>query len=171
MKIALKYGLLAGTVIAFWDMLNYFYLYKTFLGKFSFLIDLAILVLCLFYGMKSIKKNMYDGLITFGNSSLSGVQIALVTSTVLSLLTLTYYLIGNPDFEQFYISENIRVMQENKMTDIGKRIHELKLTFKPINQARSSFIVTLLLGAVFSFLFGMVFRNKLPESSLNPLNN
>lgn len=163
MKIAFKYGLPAGLLIASWDALNYFFLYKTFVGRLSFLVDLAFLLCMLYFGIREFKRKKYNNEITFASASLAGIQICIVISLTLSLCTFACYSFDNSRYEEFYISETTQAMKVKNLPDIEKTITDLKVSFKPFNQARGAFLVTMLLGGVFSFLFGMILRNKIPD--------
>lgn len=167
MKIALKYGVIIGISIAFWEMINYFFLFQYISGKINFFIDLFILVIFIRKGIADIKIIKYNGLITFGNASLAGIQITIIASVLLASITFGYFSIGNKNYENFYITETIKVMKEHKMQGQKDTIDKLTISFKPINQTKSAFVITLLIGTVVSFIFGMIFRNTLPEPILN----
>jgi hypothetical protein len=171
MNTIFKYGLVGGMAIAGWDIMNYFILYKTRIGRFSFIVELVGLCGFLYFGMKAYKSKQKNREITFVSSSLSGLCISLIMSITLSIFTYGYYSLGNNSYEKFYISETMKAMEKQGFKNRDEVIKNLKQSFTPTNQAKGALVITLLLGGVLSFIFGVMLRNKLPGPAEGLLKN
>lgn len=155
-------GLLIGLVLTIWDGVNYFIIYKTPLAPYSPFVGLLLLVLGIFFGMRLIKKNKFDGAITFSQATFSGVLISIAAGLFLAITTFFYYRYLNYDFQTFYLesAEKSMIAKKFKPEDIKTTLEQIKVSLKPENQLQAAIFGTLLLGLVASSIFAFILRNK-----------
>lgn len=161
-KNPLLIGLIVGLVLTFWDGLNYFMIYKTLLAPYSPFVGLFLLVLGIFLGIKMIKKDKFEGAITFSQATFSGILISISAGLVLAISTFFYYRYLNYDFQTFYLEAAEKAMIEKKLKpeDISNTLQQIKVSLKPENQLQAAIFGTLLMGLVASSISAFILRNK-----------
>ncbi|HEX8548643.1 MAG TPA: DUF4199 domain-containing protein [Cytophagaceae bacterium] len=161
-KNPLYIGLLIGIVLSIWDGLNYFVLYKTPFASYSPFVGLILLVLGIFLGMRLIKRDKFDGAITFSQATFSGILISIAAGLVLAITTFFYYRYLNCDFQNFYLDAAEKAMIEKKLKpeEINTTLQQIKLSLQPENQLQAAIFGTLLMGLVASSIFSFFLRNK-----------
>ena len=160
-KYAFKWGLIGGSMIAFWNILDYFLLYQTFLSKLTFLMNVVLLFLTLYFGIKEIKINYYHKQITFANAGLAGIVITIFLAFTLSGITFVYRNIENSGYENHVIQQTEKaIVNLKKLKELKQTIKEVKASFDPWRQAQSSFFITLIFGIVLSFILAIVLKSK-----------
>ncbi len=164
MKIAVKYGL--GIAVSIFVsniiLLDVIGIERDFIFRFSGFSPIIILGVGLFVSMKQNRSLTYNNEMNYAQGLYSGIVIGAFTALFLSVFNFIYYEFINPGFIERYINVNVLMMEKEKMSskEITENVNALKLTFNPVRQLTSTFIVISIISVVFSAIFSTILRTK-----------
>lgn len=153
------FGGIAGVLCALLEYL--FYSGQNFDSKSMYLVKIAILLICIIFGLILIRK-LLGGTISIGRTILSGVLIATVKSVVTIIAFLALYAPHGEFYENHLskakkeaveiISQDKEVAQQDKAAKIKEAEHFISGQFQPLGYSISTLIEGWVTGFVISVL-------------------
>lgn len=130
-------------------------------SKTFFLAKMAILVICVIFGLILIRK-MIGGQISIGRTLMSGALIAVVKSVICAMVFLTLYLPSGAFYEPHkdkaieqtkeLVMANEEIPEADKESSIAKMSERIELNFKPAGYLMITTIESLITAFVISVL-------------------
>jgi len=166
-KLAIKYGAVTGlfTIIAF--MVFYLMGQQPWRNLLSFLLDVLIIVVFIFLGLKDFKSNVNNGYFRFYHGMTVGFIIYLTTATVFSLFYLIFINWGVPDFiDQYIITAQEDLMARKDMIVTALSEESYQEQFDMLTTTTKSkllldvFIKKVMVGLVITPVFSILMRSS-----------
>ncbi|QEC53401.1 uncharacterized protein DUF4199 [Anseongella ginsenosidimutans] len=156
-KIALKWGLIAGAVMILLSLISYYagMMQNAAIQWLSYI----LLALGIFFGVRHHRDKELGGYISFGRGLGTGVLISLFAGILLSAFILLFYGVIDPG-----ALEELKRLQEEGMYEKGMSDEQIDMSLKFVNPGFMA-MVTLPMMTFFGFIISLVIaailkRNK-----------
>lgn len=166
-RLAFKYGAVTGlfTIIAY--LVFYFMGQQPWRNLLSFLLDVLIIVVFIFLGLKDFKTNINQGVFRFYHGMTIGFIIYLTTATLFSLFYLVFINWGVPDFLDQYImtsQEDLLARKDMIVTALSEESYqeqfEMLATTTKSKLVLDVFIKKIMVGLVITPVFSILLRSS-----------
>lgn len=135
-----------------------------------FIFNIGISILFFVYGMKYIRDNYLNGVISYGYKFLIGLIIGLISAWIGGILSVALYVYYDPGFIAEQIDKLIIKFEDLGMdeTVVFKQEQKLKDSFTLIGQIKTIFIRTPIFIIILSLIIS-VFVKKEKETGTNQM--
>jgi hypothetical protein len=167
-KVVLKYGLLAGIIIAILMVVT-FSLFNNETGDFSmsYVVGYATMIVSLsmiFFAIKSYRDNYLGGTITFSRGFLVGVYVSLIASILYVISWKIYSSIAMPDFWDKYAKHSLDALTKSgaSASEIAAKTKELESykNMNPVEEWLMTFAEIFPVGLLISAISALILRRK-----------
>lgn len=159
-KANLTNGLILGMIGIAYSLVMYFL--DLTLNKIQGYIFFLVLIVTLFYLVKSYRNNYLHGFITYGQAVGAGVVIFLYYSIIASIFTYILYTVIDPELisKQLAASEELLLKRgmTQEMIDAGMNMQ--KKMMRPGIMAVSGIFISMFIGTVMSLLVAIFVRKE-----------
>ncbi|MDB6114400.1 MAG: hypothetical protein JWQ62_1345 [Lacunisphaera sp.] len=165
MKPETKYGLLIGAGFCLWNLADFalgFHTRRFDLGEYADYC--SAIVPCMLLTFLLLQRRRESGGITLGQGVRSGAQASLLGGVILYLFMLVYNRFINPGWMDAALDWKVAQMRAQDVTEFAIRDHIdwYRKLDSPLGCFLSLVAGSVVLGALYSFLFTLVLRRKRP---------
>jgi hypothetical protein len=168
-KIAGKYGLLSGIMMAALFLLSWYAFHLDFSASEIFgYTSIVVSLFIIYFGVKNIRDKQLGGVISFQTALLYGCLISVVAGVILGAIDALYVAVLNPGFEQqyaAYLAEQAKNSGKSPAeieADI-KATNALMQSFTPFTYFLLMFATVAIIGIVESIIFSFMLRRSDPR--------
>lgn len=156
----LKNGLILGLTVVIFQLVTYiFELYNNqYLGWGIYI----LIILLVFYSIRSYRDKMNGGFITFGQAFGLGTMIVLVGTGISSFFSFIYMQFIDPGMVDTIKELQLRAMQEQNIPDeqMEMSIKMMKVWMKPWIMALSGLLANMIMGTIINLILAGVLQRK-----------
>jgi hypothetical protein len=166
MRPVIKYGLITGISVSLWLLLS-FAVVKSFnipadkSRALSGLLSIVVLTIGVYLGIKKVRKNN-NGVLLYKNAAFTGIKISLITAVIVSLYSLLYCTVINPDFTDFMVKEAEKALISSGATpqEIAIKSEAIKKEYSISMLVMQGFIGQTVMGSIASLIIGIFMKTK-----------
>lgn len=156
----LKNGLILGLTVVIFQLVTYiFELYNNqYLGWGIYI----LIILLVFYSIRSFRDKMNGGFITFGQAFGLGTMIVLVGTAISSFFSFIYMQFIDPGMVDTIKELQLRAMQEQNIPDeqMEMSIKMMKVWMKPWIMAVSGLLANMVMGTIINLILAGILQRK-----------
>ena len=165
----IKKGLLVGTIESVWLLSGFSFLKwlslnipQAKLRALTGLLGLVILFVGILYGLKKTRDNSVNADFTYLKSLKTGMIISVVVALMVSLFSLVYVTLINPDFsvDMMREAEASLKLSGASPSEIEQQVGNIKAEYSTLRLTTAPLIVQPIAGTVFSLILSIFFRSK-----------
>ena len=163
LKNAINYGVTVGIVLVIISLL--FYMMGETDSKIQNYLGYLVLIVGIFFGVKTYRDAELNGLISYGNALGTGTLISIVAAIITGLYMMVFTTLIDPDFINTLLEQT-----ESEMEDAGSTQEEIKIGMKytkmfvtPLGLSIMSIIGSTIMGFILSLITG-IFLKKTDDS-------
>ena len=165
-KNVLTYGLIIGIVLCIHMVVLVNVIYNNPTVKANDIVGYAAMVVMfslIFFGIRNYRNKQLDGLITFGKGFKTGVLIALVSSTIYTIVWLVYYYLFVPDFVEVYTERILNTCSPSELEAKTKQMSSFKEMYKnPLFVVLITYSEILPIGLAVALISALILRKTKP---------
>lgn len=168
-KIVLRYGLLAGLIVSLFMMIGMLICHQNADFEGSMVLGYASMLVAftfIFLGIRSQRNKHGNGSITFGKAFMTGLYIALISSTMYVITWLVVYYCFMPDFMDKYMEHALKKAAESGASpaEIEKQAAEMA-TYKdmyknPLGVILLTYMEIFPLGLLVTLISALILKKK-----------
>lgn len=169
-SIVIKYGLIGGVIVSVFmsiNMLNMdFESTDMDMAEIIGYTGIFIALTSIFFGIKKVRDDQYDGVISFGKAFKVGFLIALIASTLYVLTWMVLSDIYFPDFGEQYFNAEVEKLKASGLgeEELATQVKEMRsfidMYKNPLVKFFMTYIEILPPGILLSLIFAAVLKKK-----------
>ena len=137
-------------------------------GVMIFLINAAIVILAMIFGIKDIRDKVFDGVLSYGARALSGFIIGFVASTLSGLFSFWFFTYFDPGFITDRIPEFVdnlidKGVPEDQAYEMEEKISE---GFTTSGQMKTIFMKSPIIYAVLALIVSAFIKKKIETDEI-----
>ena len=149
----LRYGIIGGSLSIVLGLLNWFFIAQTFgynASQFAGYSSIIIALLCIPLGITYFRDKLNNGAVSFVEGFKIGLGITFVTSVIVSLYNMLFFVFAGDDFSKWYSKEQA----ELQMAQLPDCI------LSPWFQGIVGLVMVLMIGSIISLVSSLVLKNS-----------
>lgn len=164
MKLAIKFGLIAGLVSSLWTFIGFLQGFnQESLGGLAGVLPFIILYIGIATGIYFQRKSdeFGPGILSFKEAARTGVIISLVAGICLAGYSMLSGLVINPSYLEDYMAlvREVLEKQSTPIDEIERELADIKSSFTVGQLMFSKFMITLLIGMAGAFIMAGLLKN------------
>jgi len=171
MKPSLKYGLILGGVLAAFPLLVYAIGMdkEESFQKISTVINLALISIILYLGIREQRDQYGNGFISFGNGFGTGIRISTIAALISMVFSYLYFTVINPGMVTYIKMKQEEELMNRGMSDemIEKASANMDAWMSPAAMAGFSMFGTFLLGLVITLIVAALMKKEDPSAEIS----
>ncbi|HVD98794.1 MAG TPA: DUF4199 domain-containing protein [Cytophagaceae bacterium] len=164
MKIAIRFALILASAMFAANLIRFdlIGIEHAFIRNYSGMLPVLILIVGLYFGIRKNREVNYKGEMNYGQALYFGIILSAFAGLFLGILHMFYYQFINTSYADRVIKAYTPLFVEMKLKpqEIQTQIQGIRNTFKPMSQLTESFVITLLMGIVFTSVLSAFLRTK-----------
>lgn len=162
---SLLWGAILGIILVVYSLILYFLDQST--NKGLGYVTWIIIIVCLFYAMKSYRDSVNQGTLSYGNAFVIGLLVAIIAGFISSVFTYIQFRFISPEIIDKMLQMTEDKLMSKGMSDdmIEKSIEMSKKFMTPIIMSIMGFIMTVIIGGILSLIIAAIAK-KDPETSV-----
>lgn len=163
MKRLALYGISTGLAISAWMYTEYLFgFHATQIGRYTGFAALIFTILGLYLGIKAYRRHDKAGKINYWETVFAGIRISLVAGLITSVFTFLYLQYINPDFTEFMVETNKKILQEHGATaaHLQTNAQITRERYSSLPQALRAFGGFVAAGSMFSLILAGILKSR-----------
>jgi len=164
-KYEIKYGILTGSGICFWILLEFllgFHTDKMNIGEYSIYFVVIIPLITIYMGIKEKRDGILNGSISISGGLKTGLMISLIAAVITAVFIVVYFNFIDPGFFERGIAYNAEklLMQKKTGYEITEKLRDIKAAFSFVNQLLFGILGTVGTGFIITVIYSLVLRKN-----------
>ena len=167
MKPELKYGLIAGTGICLWIIVEYCLGLHTAhleIGEYTGYFSNLIPVLTLFLLLRKKQSAIYDGRLTLGQGIASGLVASLVSASLVYCFMVIYNNLINPNWMDYALTAKVAQLRAHGVAEVNIRqqIKFYQQANSPVGLISTTLLGLTVMGGLISLVLTLILKFRPP---------